>query len=42
MNKRAGGGAGVEEVNIFDLMICRSMGVPIDNRIDLIKFSSDT
>jgi hypothetical protein len=41
MNKRAGGRAGVEEVDIFYLMIRRDMGVAIDNRIHLIKFSPD-
>lgn len=41
VNKRAGGGTGVEEVNVFYLMIRRGMGVAINNRIHFIEFSSD-
>jgi hypothetical protein len=41
MDKRTGGGAGVEEVNIFDPMIRRGMGVAINNDIDFIEFFSD-
>jgi hypothetical protein len=41
VNKGACGGAGVEEVDIFDLMIRRGMAVAVNNRIDLVKFSPD-
>jgi hypothetical protein len=41
MNKRTGGGTGVEEVNIFYLMIRRGVSVAINNRIHFVKFSSD-
>jgi hypothetical protein len=38
MNERTRRRAGIKEINIFDLMIGWGMGVPIDDRIDLIKF----
>ena len=41
MNERAGGGTGVEEENIFYLMICRRVGMAINNGIHFIEFSSD-
>jgi hypothetical protein len=41
MDKRAGGGAGIEEIYIFYLTIRRGMGVAINNDIDFIEFSSD-
>jgi hypothetical protein len=42
MNKRASGGAGVEEINIFNLMIYWGVGMAINNGVDLIKFSPDS
>ena len=41
MNERAGGGAGVEEENVFHLVIRRGVSVAINDCVDLMKFSSD-
>jgi hypothetical protein len=41
MNKRAGGGAGVEKIDVLDLMICRGVSVTVNDGIDFIKFFSD-
>jgi len=38
MDKRTGGGTWVEEINIFDLMMNWSVGMTINDGIDLIKF----
>jgi len=41
VNKRARGGARVEEGDIFDLMIRGGMAMAVNNCIDFVKFSPD-
>jgi uncharacterized protein YukJ len=41
VNKRPGGRTRIEEMDIFDLMICRGMAVTVNNGIHFIEFLPD-